>query len=378
MTAIAWVNLIRLFRDRSNFFFVIIFPIVLIMVFGLSFGSGFTPRLGVTDVPTLEAARLVAALEATGRMEVVRVGSEAEARDGVERGRLAAALLIPAGYDRALASYTPVKLRFVSRDDPDALQLGTAVRSVVSEATMPARAAAYVREGSYEELARRAELVSVPGITVSFTTTGNAAVPQNVSSFDIAATSQLLLFTFLTSLTGAAALIETRRFGLSRRMYATPVSSGTILLGEAAGRVAVALTQGLIIMLGSGLLFGVRWGDPLGAGALLLAFSLVGGGAAMFLGAALRTEQQAVSLGLLLGLGLGAIGGAMVPIDFFPDTMRQVAHVTPHAWALDGFAELLRRNGTITDILPQLGVLACFAAAFFALGTWRLRAALTR
>ncbi|TYB68529.1 ABC transporter permease [Nonomuraea sp. PA05] len=161
-------------------------------------------------------------------------------------------------------------------------------------------------------------------------------------------------------------------------MYAAPVSSGTILLGEAAGRVAVALTQALIIMVGPGLLFGVRWGDPLGAAALVLAFSLVGGGAAMLLGSTLRTGQQAVSVGLLLGLGLAAIGGTMAPIDFFSETMRRLAHVTPHAWALDGFAELLRGDGTIADVLPQLGVLIAFAAILFALGAWRLRAALTR
>ncbi|GAA2204179.1 linearmycin resistance permease LnrM [Nonomuraea monospora] len=367
-----------LFRDRTNVFFVVVFPIVLIMVFGLSFGSGFSPRLGVAGGSTPLAAELVTALETSGRMQVVRVGDAEEAREGVERGRLAAALIIPDGYDRALTRYVPVTLSFISRQEPDALQLGAAVRSVVNQVTMPARAAAYVREGSFDELVRRAGQVSVPGIAVRFTALGAATIPRNVSSFDIAATSQLLLFTFLTSLTGAAALIETRRLGLSRRMYAAPVSSRTILLGEAAGRVAVALTQALIIMVGSGLLFGVRWGDPLGAAALVLAFSLVGGGAAMLLGSALRTGQQAVSVGLLVGLGLAAIGGTMAPIDFFPETMRRLAHVTPHAWALDGFAELLRRDGTIADVLPQLGVLIAFAAILFALGAWRLRAALTR
>ncbi|WP_344470219.1 ABC transporter permease [Nonomuraea monospora] len=378
MIAIAWVNLVMLFRDRTNVFFVVVFPIVLIMVFGLSFGSGFSPRLGVAGGSTPLAAELVTALETSGRMQVVRVGDAEEAREGVERGRLAAALIIPDGYDRALTRYVPVTLSFISRQEPDALQLGAAVRSVVNQVTMPARAAAYVREGSFDELVRRAGQVSVPGIAVRFTALGAATIPRNVSSFDIAATSQLLLFTFLTSLTGAAALIETRRLGLSRRMYAAPVSSRTILLGEAAGRVAVALTQALIIMVGSGLLFGVRWGDPLGAAALVLAFSLVGGGAAMLLGSALRTGQQAVSVGLLVGLGLAAIGGTMAPIDFFPETMRRLAHVTPHAWALDGFAELLRRDGTIADVLPQLGVLIAFAAILFALGAWRLRAALTR
>ncbi|MEU8357659.1 ABC transporter permease [Nonomuraea sp. NPDC048882] len=378
MIAIAWVNLVRLFMARANLFFVVVFPIVLIMVLGLSFGSGFVPRLGVAGDAGARAAELVAALERSGRMEVVRVGDDAEARELVERGRLAAALIIPAGYEGAMSGRARVSLPLLSRNEPSSLQLGAAVRSVVQQVAMPARAAAYARDGSFDQRLARAEAVRVPGVTVAYATIGAPAQTGSGDGFVTAASTQLLLFTFLTSLTGATALIETRRYGVSRRMYATPMAIGRILLGEAAGRVAVALAQGLIIMLGSALLFGVRWGDPLGAAALLLAFSLVGGGAGMLLGAAMRTEQQALSLGLLLGLGLGAIGGAMVPLDLLPGTMRQVAHLTPHAWAMDGFAELLGRGGTIATVLPQLGVLAGYAAALFALGAWRLRAALTR
>lgn len=68
------------------------------------------------------------------------------------------------------------------------------------------------------------------------------------------------------------------------------------MAGEALGRFAVALTQGLVIMVGSALLFGVGWGDPLGAGVLLL-FCLVGSGAAMLLGSLFRTEGPAIGGG---------------------------------------------------------------------------------
>ena len=46
------------------------------------------------------------------------------------------------------------------------------------------------------------------------------------------------------------ALIETRRLGLA---------------GEALGHFAIALVQGLIVMIGSALIFGVNWGNPFGA-----------------------------------------------------------------------------------------------------------------
>ena len=67
----------------------------------------------------------------------------------------------------------------------------------------------------------------------------------------------------------------------------------------------------------------------------------------------------------------------MVPLEIFPDTMRTIAHFTPHAWGNDAFAELVRRNGSVVDILPDLGILAAFAAVLFTVATWRLRKVMT-
>ena len=143
------------------------------------------------------------------------------------------------------------------------------------------------------------------------------------------------------------------------------------------GRFGVALVQGVYIMVGTLLVFGVNWGDPLGAIAVLVLFALVGSGAAMLSGALFRNEQQAAGLGVLLGLGLAAVGGCMVPVEIFPGAMKTIAQFTPHYWAVDAFADLVRRNGNIVDILPQLGVLAAFAVVFMALATWRLQRVLT-
>jgi ABC-2 type transport system permease protein len=98
----------------------------------------------------------------------------------------------------------------------------------------------------------------------------------------------------------------------------------------------------------------------------------------MLLGATFSNEQQAAGVGVMLSLGLAALGGAMFPIDLFPPTMQRIAHVTPHAWALDGYAELVRRGGNTLDILPELAVLTAYAIVLLALASWRLRVALTR
>ena len=124
-------------------------------------------------------------------------------------------------------------------------------------------------------------------------------------------------------------------------------------------------------------MFGVNWGDPTAAIVLVVMFSLVGSGAGMLLGSTFSNDQQAGSLGVFAGLGFAALGGCMIPLELFSPTMQNVAHVTPHAWALDGFAELVRRGGTIVDILPELGALAGFAVVLLAAATFRLRSVLT-
>ena len=67
---------------------------------------------------------------------------------------------------------------------------------------------------------------------------------------------------FITSLAGAAGLIEARRLGVTRRLVATPTTVATVLFGEALGRFALALLQGLIIFGVGWLVFGVDWGHP--------------------------------------------------------------------------------------------------------------------
>jgi Acyl-CoA dehydrogenase, C-terminal domain len=55
-------------------------------------------------------------------------------------------------------------------------------------------------------------------------TAGTTLFSRTLGQFDEGAWTELLLFLFLTALTGAVALIEARRLGLSRHMLATPTT----------------------------------------------------------------------------------------------------------------------------------------------------------
>ena len=195
--------------------------------------------------------------------------------------------------------------------------------------------------------------------------------------FDQSASTELVLFIFLNSLNGAVWLIETRRLGIARRMLSTPTGMRTIVAGELLGRLVVALLQAAIIVLGCVLFFGVNWGDPVAAFAVIVSFALVSTGAAVLLGSVCSSEQQAGPVAILLGLGLAALGGSMAPLEVFPPAARAIAHVTPQAWANGAFSKLVKHGGDLVSVLPQIGVLLGFAAVTLTLAVWQLRRALT-
>ena len=385
--AIAASNLRRFARDRANVFFVLILPMLLILVLGSVFGRGFDLRLGLVAPGTGDlTSALVEGLEAQGAFVVHRLNDPDSVVRAVERGELEAGLILPPNYDDAVRTGDTVEIDFIARPGQDSLSIRRTIDALLAEQmTLPRIAAFVAGEGAatYDQalVQAAAAIAETDGVQVTSTIAGQSAVARPSGQFDLGAQQQLMLFMFLTSLAGSAALVQTRRLGIARRMFATPTTVRTILLGEGLGRFGVALVQGVYIMLGTMLMFGVRWGDPVGAVLIVMAFGLVGSGAAMLMGALFSNDQQAAPVGVFLGLGTAALGGCMLPLyvmELFAPGVWTAAHVTPHAWALEAFEALVRDDGGIGDVLPFLGILLGYAAAFYALAIWRLRAVLTR
>jgi len=382
--SIAAANLRRMFRERSNLFFVFIFPIAIILLIGIQFGGGFTPVIGVVVPQDQGLAGMIE--EALGNSEGIDTRAFEDDESliaAVERGQVQAGVFLPADLEDTVAAGDQAKIRFVLRPDGGGPQLQSVIASAVSRVMKPVGAAQFAAGETDRDFAialdrARSLGPSIPEIDVEAMTVGEALFPPSMGRFDLGAPQQLVLFTFLTALAGSAALILSRQLGISERMLSTPTLVNTIVVGESAGRFAVAFVQGLYIMVLTWIIFGVDWGDPVGAFLILTLFSAVGAGAGMLMGSVLDNDQQAAGIGVVASLGLAALGGAMMPLELFSPTHKTVAHATPHAWALDGFAELVRRDGDTMDILPELGILAIYAAVLLGLAAWRLRVAITR
>ena len=169
-------------------------------------------------------------------------------------------------------------------------------------------------------------------------------------------------------------LIQSRQLRVTQRMYATPTSSRTIVAGEGLARFAIAGVPGAVhLHRGHAVLRRRLRAIRVGAAVLVVVFVLVGTSVGMLIGTVFRTPEQAGSIGPMLGIAMGMLGGCMWPLEIVPDPMQTIGHLFPHAWAMDAWIELIGRGGTIADITTQLVVLAGFVVVLLPLATWRLR-----
>jgi ABC-2 type transport system permease protein len=382
--AIAVVNVQRLLRDRTNTFFVFVLPIVLIIVLGAVYGGRVAPRMGIVaiDSGALGTELVDAIRNGAVKLELREPATVDDLRAGVEDGSLEIGVVVPSGYDATLRGGGVAEVVILGQPQSAVSALREAVDAAIAQQGAAIRAArlAASREGiPFDEALAMARTIQggMAGVTVAVERIGEGMFPAGTGAFAPGAQSQLVLFMFLTSMTAATQLILTRQMGVSRRMLAAPVGVATILVGETLGRFGVAMVQGLFIIALSALVFGVSWGDPLAAGLIVVLFALVGTGAAMMVGVFSNNPDQAGALGVMAGMLLGALGGAMVPREIFPEPARTLAYLTPQAWAIQGLREVGLRNGTIADVAVELAMLAIFAVALIAIGTWRFRRVLT-
>lgn len=376
--SIGWTGLRRLLKDRSNIFFVFIFPLAIIILVGSQFGTGGT-RVVASHAGGPLARSILERLEAQG-IAVDEVDGEEAVANAVERGHVPAGIVLPSQLDEVVGRGEPIEVGFVSRpDSPGSLQ--PILSAALAEATADHRVARVLAPEmgiDYPSAVERVGDVSAAGVDVETETIGEALFGADTSPFSVGASQQLVLFVFLTALTGSAALIQSRQLGVTSRMLSTPTSVREVVVGEGLARFLVGLFQGLYIVVATLLVFGVEWGNPVGWVPLLVLFAATGAGAAMLIGSVFDNDQQAGGISVMIGLGLAAIGGAMLPLELFSPTMTRIAHLTPHAWAVDGFAELVYRGGSVADVMGELGVLAVYALVLLLLAGWILRRKISR
>ena len=380
--ALASAELRRVARDRTFLFFLVVLPVLVILLVGLTTAGSTTIRIAVVPGPSTPlAAQLVRDLEVSPALKTQRFATREQGVDALRRGEVEAVVVIPTTLDAELRAGGTTKVPVLVSGDVQSSQAAvTAVSSVVARhaATIQAAAFATAHSGrTFEQnlATTRSLQLQTPVVPVR-TDVVNRKSNYLPLGYNYSAPTMLVLFVFINALAGGGAMIQTRKLGIFARALAAPIRPRDLVLGEALCYLALALGQALLIVVVGAVLFGVSWGNPVAAAALIGMWALVGTGAGMASGTLFRTGDQASAIGPAVGIAFGMLGGCMWPLEIVPRSVSLLGHATPHAWAVDAWVTLLSRGGGLADIAGYLTILACYALALFAVASRRLRRSL--
>ena len=375
----AGVSLRRLLRDRRALFFMLVLPVVVIIVVGATVGGFNQFHIGLVDTDRGPIAQgFVTDLQHASGLHVMRYANEDAMRVAMRRSEISAGVVIPSSFDAKLragrAETLPVLAEQANQTAQGAQAAIAAAIDRHAGTIQAAQFAASQTRTSFGPALRHAQQLTATTRRVTVTThtvdTKSVILP---SGFSYSAPTMLVLFVFINALAFGATAIDNRRLGVYERALAAPIHPRTIVLGEVAVAFTITVIQSALIVFIGAVVFGVSWGNPYAAAALVGMWAFVGAGAGMLSGTMFRTPQQASSIGPAIGLAFGMLGGCMWPLAIVSTTMRTIGHLTPQAWAVDAWTELLSRGGTLTDVLRPLAVLAAFAAALLTLAVIRIR-----
>jgi len=386
---------IALLRDKHGLIALFVMPTMFILVMTMALRDAFSPGITVdvgyviVDLDHSQHSQALSkrlAKGATFKLQAADVPSPEAAREGIQTGHYALALLLPKGFGSRLLTpagadgqTTEVLTLLLDPTLNPALQL--AFRNQVMAALGALRA---------DELTRRAGklfgLPTAPGASerdwpdeITSVAVRNDQSIKPPSSVQQNVPAWLIFAMFFVVIPISSIFIIERQQGTLQRLRAMGVPFRLLLAGKLLPFFVVNQLQALFMVL-VGLFVVPMFGSealemPSGLGllnwwAVSVAVSLAAVAWALLVASLAQTSEQATIVGGVSNILMGAIGGVMVPKFVMPAFMQKLAALSPMAWGLDGFHTVMLRHGSFADLLPSLLPLLTFAALSLTLAAW--------
>jgi ABC-2 type transport system permease protein len=400
--AIAWKDLQVLFRDRAQLAVLFVMPFMFGLLFGgIGGGAAEFKVYLVNDDPGQYGTQVVNTLNQVEVLSIEELDTVQEADQKIADGEAATAIIIPADFSQDVDAFDPVNdpARVQVIVDPAQQQEGGIVTGIVNDIMTWVNMQGEIQHGirtimdesgvfdALDDRARRGlEAQSLGAIMTQLLKASTdplisvksedlegveTQLPNN--RFGVYATGYTVMFAFFIVGTISITLLTEKEQGTFRRLLASPLHRGSIILGK---MLAYTLVVGLqvLVMFGVGrAFFDMPLGDsPLGLVLLTLALALAATSLGMLVATVAQSRGQAITISTLLSVVLAVVGGVMAGVPTKGNPMYWPSRLTPHAHAITAYFKLMVGGG-VADILPQMGLLLGVAALFFVIAIWRFR-----
>ena len=357
--AVARKELRQIGRDRRTLMILVFIPVFFLLLYGyaLNFDIRNIP-LAIEDRDgTPESRALAAAFLNSGYFEIAAVvHAPRELERLLDTNRARAALIVPDGFARALASGRPAPVQVVVNGD-NANTATTVIgyaQSIFREfAPAPGRVRAQPPLGVEPRIWYNPELRStlflVPGLI-----------------------AYIAMITAVAST--ALSIVREKENGTMEQVRMAPIGTLPFLVGKTVPYFAIALVSAGLIIVAAMVLFDLPMrGSPF---ALLVALSLFLIGAlatGLLISTVAESQQVAFQIALLISLLPTLIlSGFIFPIASMPAALQAITTLVPARYFLVALRGIVLKGAALGTLAAPLLALALYAAVMLLLAAFRL------
>ena len=392
-------DLLLLYRDRRTLSVLVALPLAFISILGFSTGQLFnqgmkarTYNVALVDAAdSLLSEKIVAKLRDMKALDITNFSDLSAAKKALAEDKMHVLLYIGPTYDERVGELALWDLFHLDegrlKDGLASLDIQVESGSFLANAselvralvfsfavqTIPqsvldkypkiklsmARAASESRKSLEDHLEERQPSLPIDG--------GPAHATTNIV-YQVLVPSYTVMFVFFIVNFMARSFIGERDMGTLSRLRMAPVTRTGLMIGKTVPFLVISLVQTAILFLAGKLLFGMSWGPE--AWLILpvmICTSMAATSMGLMVATLVRTEAQVSAYGNFLVLTMAGISGCMMPRTWQPELMQQVGLITPHAWALIAYDQILTRETPEFSVVWKCcGYLLAFTAGFFA------------
>jgi ABC-2 type transport system permease protein len=356
---------LHIVRDRRTLAVMFLIPVVQLLLMGYAATTDIKHlKTAVWDQDqTARSRELLEAYRASNYFDITHyVSSQEELARAVDNGEVRAGIIIPAGYERALAKGERVRVAVVvDGSDP----------SVASAALSAAQGVGQTQSAQILQKALGRSLETAPGIEVHPRVWYNPSMES--SNFMVPGLIGTILM-MLTMLFTAMAIVREREQGTMEQLIVTPIRPLELIIGKVLPFVLIAFLNLLEI-----LFIGVWWfGVPIhGSVPLLLGLSTVfllsSLGLGILISTVSKTQQEAMMLTFFILLPSIFLSGYFFPIDAMPPFLQLVSRFVPLTYVLIIVRSIILKGVGFEALSGEVAALAVFGTAVVLFSAVRFR-----
>lgn len=341
------IDVKRLFRDKVAIFFVFIFPLIFLIIFGSIFSGNddVSFRVGLLSQSKSEFAKeFEKQLKDNTIFKIdTEVTSLEVAKEKMNRGQLDATIILPPGFGNIQEGQQLPGGQAQVLYDQSNQSAGQTLGSIM--------------EGIFKDINQKLVPSDEP-----FSVTTESTATKGLTQFDYTF-SGMLGFTLLSlGIFGPTTVFpRLKQRGVLRRYQTTTIKVWQYFVGNVVSNAIVGLLALIVMFVAAVLIFDLNMrGSYVNLAVIVLLGVTMLFGIGLALGGWAKNENQAAPLAQLVTLPMMFLSGVFFPTFLMPELLQNITKFIPLTPIIDSVRLIITENASLGELGPQLAVIGAW------------------